>query len=355
MRFLAAGLCAGLILTACGGGDDGPPAGPGGVEAAQPTAGGGSAATEDRDVGPIARGDVADAEAAGDGPAVVLTDVRVGAHRGFDRIVFEVAGEGQAGWQVGYHGDPRPAGPIEVPGEAVLGIVLTNIAQPGDAPGVREPWSGPGRLGLDGTAVLETLVAGGLVEGRHTFLAGLDRRRPFAVGQLDSPPRVVVDLLEAEPRTSVPLSQRCESPAGYAIAYPEGWSVNSGETVPACTRFSPDPFRVPAGTDARVGAITASVRSSSFDRIVSSQVPPIAGRTDIMLDGRRAARIERVSLGQGLYPAGVRMTGYVVDLEPVDAGPRTLVVDTVGLPTFDYAQNTRVLDRMMATLELRRG
>ena len=45
----------------------------------------------------------------------------------------------------------------------------------------------------------------------------------------------------------VVLSQRCASPLGFQIAYPEGWSVNSGDTVPPCTRFGPTAFDVVPG------------------------------------------------------------------------------------------------------------
>lgn len=155
-----------------------------------------------------------------------------------------------------------------------------------------------------------------------------------------------------EPQISPALSQRCDHPAGFAISYPEGWSVNSGETVPICSRFAPRPFRVPPGTDARVGAVTASVQAAGFDEMTSARLPRTASRTETTVDGRRAVRIERVSAGQGLYPAGVRMTTYVVDLEPGNDGPRTLVVDTVGLPQFDYARNVGILDRMVRTLEM---
>lgn len=357
MRLLAASLCASLLLSACGRGDDGPPAEPIGTDAAPTTSGVGADPSVGPPVRPIAAGEVADAESPGGGPPVVLTDVRLGAQPGFDRIVFEVAGEGEAGWWIGYQGDPRAQGsgnpPVGVPGEAVLSITLTNVALPGDAPPGVRPWSGPERQRLDEGTVLDTLVADTLFEGHYSFFAGLDRQRPFAVDRLDSPKLVVVDLLEAEPQTSVVLSQRCQSPLGFAIAYPEGWAVNSGETVPACTRFAPHPFRVPPGTDARVGAVTAWLQAAPFDRIASSE-PPAVSRTYTTLDGQKAARIERVSAGKGLYPPGVRMTSYVVALEPGDDGPRTLVVDTVGLPPFDYARNVRVLDRMMETVEITR-
>ncbi|WP_346622883.1 hypothetical protein [Blastococcus montanus] len=307
---------------------------------------------------PIGDGDTAESIATGDGPLVALTDVRLGAHEGFDRIVFEVAGEGEAGWRVGYTDDPRAQGsgaPVEVPGEAVLGITLTNLALPGDAPEGVQPWDGPDQQEIAGATVLDTLVEDTLFEGHYTFFAGVDRERPFAVGALTSPQRIVVDILAEEPAAPVALSQRCESPAGFAISYPESWSVNSGETVPACTRFAPEPFTVPAGTDARVGAVTASVEPVPFDRVAGSGPDEVQSRTETTVGGRTAVRIERVSSGEGLWPEGVRTTSYVVDLGEGDDGPSTLVVNTVGLPQFDYARNVRVLDRMVETLEFTEG
>ena len=215
-------------------------------------------------------------------------------------------------------------------------------------------------------AVLMVSACGGGEDGRSTGPAGAEAAPTIPRGGTESPEDQPMGPISGggaadheaagdAPRISVSLSQRCESPAGFRIAYPGGWAVNSGETVPACTRFAPDPFRVPAGTDARVGAVTAWVRSSSFDRIADSPLPPVASRTHLSVDGRKAARIERVSVGQGLYPAGTRITSYVVELEPGPDGPRALVVDTVGLPQSDYARNTQVLDRMMETIVLTEG
>lgn len=158
------------------------------------------------------------------------------------------------------------------------------------------------------------------------------------------------DLLGEEPTSTIELSQRCESPLGFALSYPAGWAVNSGATVAGCTRFAPGAFDVPPGTDARVGSVSASVETAPFDRVSSPQTPPPGSRIETTVDGRRAVRLEQVSAGQGLYVAGIRITSYVVELAPEEDGPRILVVNTVGLPQFDYARNVRILDRMVQTL-----
>lgn len=363
MRLLAAGIGAALILTGCSD-DDARPADAGSSTAAGSSAGAGPTAASptgagegERDLPPIATGDTDDSVAAGDGPPVTLTDVRLGAHDGFDRIVFEVAGEGQAGWRVAYSDQPQAQGsgfPVAVPGAAALEITLTNMALPGDAPDGVEPWAGEDPRTPPGAAVLDTLVEDTLFEGQYTFFAGLDARRPFAVGLLGSPQRIVVDVMAGDPARPVALSQRCESPTGFSMAYPEGWAVNPGNTVAACTRFAPEKFTVPPGTDARVGAVTASVETAPFDQVAGSGPDEELSRTETTVDGRRAVRIEHSSTG-GLWPEGVRSTGYAVDLDAGREGPRTLVVNTVGLPQFDYGRNVRVLDRMIETITFTGG
>ncbi|MGY1751113.1 AMIN-like domain-containing (lipo)protein [Modestobacter sp. SYSU DS0511] len=361
MRHLLAGACATLLLAGCGSSATEDPQ-------AEPTTGatGATGATGtgdplpgedpgDPSLQPIGVPDTSDSAAEGAGPPVTLVDVRLGAHEAFDRVVFELAGEGLAGWEAGYTDEPRSQGSgqqIEVPGEAHLGIALTNIALPGDAPAGVEPWDGPERLRLPDAGVLDTLVRDTLLDGRATFFAGLDEQRPFAVGLLAEPQRIVVDVLAEQRSGTVPLTQRCESPAGFAVSYPEGWAVNSGETAPACTRFAPEAFTVPPGTDARTGAITASIEPVDADRIAASDPDRDLQRRETTVDGRPAVRVERESQGRGLWPEGTRSTSYVVGLADGDDGPRTLVLDTVGLPQFDYARNVGVLDRMAETLEI---
>ncbi|MCF6506984.1 hypothetical protein E9549_06130 [Blastococcus sp. MG754426] len=349
MRLLPLGLCAAVLVTACGT-DEEPPADAG--PTTSPTAP--SPDVEDA-VEPVGEGSTDESVASGDSPPVTLTDVRLAAHGGFDRVVFELAGEGEAGWRVGYTDDPRAQGsgePVEVPGDAVLGITLTNIALPGDAPEGVAPWEGAGRLAVADPVVLDAVVEDTLVEGRYSFFAGVDARRPFAVAALDSPQRIVVDLLDEEPAEPDPLAERCESPEGYAISYPESWEVNPGTEVPACSFFSPDSFEVPPATDARVAPISVRVEGIPFDRLVTTGRGEELSREELTIDGRPAVRVERVTAGEGLWPQGLPVTRVVVDLGADDGSPRALVADTVGLPRFDYPRNVEVLDRMVASLGL---
>jgi hypothetical protein len=146
----------------------------------------GEASTEDR------RDD--DVEA----PQVVVTDVRVGSHDGFDRVVFEIGGEGQAGWFTLYDDDPRSDGsgePVEVAGDAALRVVLTNIAPPHaeEQPEGVTRWEGD-VAGPPGGVIAE-VVDDLLFEGNHTFFVGLDQERPYRIARLQDPQRVVIDIV----------------------------------------------------------------------------------------------------------------------------------------------------------------
>ncbi|MCZ2824721.1 MULTISPECIES: AMIN-like domain-containing (lipo)protein [unclassified Modestobacter] len=308
---------------------------------------------------PVGAGDVADSVVAGTGEPVVVTDVRLGAHPGFDRMVFEVAGEGEAGWRIGYTDDPRAQGsgaPVDVPGDAVLGITLTNIALPADAPEGVQPWDGPDRQQVPGASALQALVEDTLFEGQYTFFAGLDAERPFAVSRLSSPQRIVVDVLAQDGLSPVDLGNRCEHPDGFAISYPGSWSTNAGDVLPPCSRFAPEPFTLTEGTDVRTAPISTSVEPVPYARASAPQEGAEESRSGTIVDGRQGVRVQRTSTGEGLWPEGTPITTYLIDLGAGGAdGPATLVANTVGLPEFDYERNVRVLDHMVHTLDITVG
>jgi hypothetical protein len=151
-----------------------------------------------------------DREETTDDAGLTVTDVRVGTHDGFDRVTFEIAGDGEVGWFIRYVDEPTSDGsglPVEVPGSAALQVILNGIALPDDAVEGAETF-------LDDVAGPEGGVIRGVVndtifEGQHTFFVGLDEELPFRLGRLEEPGRVVIDLVHADegetpPPTAVP-------------------------------------------------------------------------------------------------------------------------------------------------------
>ncbi|WP_236827286.1 MULTISPECIES: GerMN domain-containing protein [unclassified Blastococcus] len=136
-----------------------------------------------------------DTAAASPGAAVTVTDVRAGRQAGFDRVVLEVAGAGLPGWAARYVPDPLSAGsglPVDVAGDAVLQLVLTGVGLPGDT-GVA-PYAGPDPVVLDGPAVREVVIDS-VFEGQLVAFLGTAGERPFRVYRLQSPNRVVIEVL----------------------------------------------------------------------------------------------------------------------------------------------------------------
>jgi hypothetical protein len=304
----------------------------------------------DAGIPPVGSGGTNDTAAEGSGRPVVLTDVRLGAHDGFDRIVFEFDGGGEPGYRVGYVDDPAGQGsgePIEVPGAAALRITLTQILLPPDAPAGVEPWQQTDRLAIRDAQVVEALIADSLLEGRFVFHAGVTDRQPFAVERFDDPQRLVIDVLTDR---SEALGESCTSPAGFTVGHPSDWSVNSGETVPACSRFAPSEFSLPDASDVRIAATALSIQPVPFERVTQGR-PGEVSRERLTVDGRDAVRIERETQ-EGLYPMGTPITTYAVRLADGDTGPRTLVADTIGLQGFQYQRNVEVLDAQIASLDI---
>jgi hypothetical protein len=223
-RRLAAALTAtALALVACGpddttaddsdvavpdeSGDDGEPdADPADEDAEDPEDAGEAGEAE----GEPGDGDVADAAPLGgdpsteermedgEAPLVSVTDVRVASHTGFDRVVFEIGGDGRVGWGVLYQDQALTQGrgdEVELEGDAVLEVALRNIAMPFDAPDDVEAHDGPERIpGPQGGAILE-IVEDTIFEGQHVFFVGVDEERPFRIARLDDPQRVVIDVV----------------------------------------------------------------------------------------------------------------------------------------------------------------
>lgn len=131
----------------------------------------------------------------GGGSLLTVTDVRIGSHAGFDRVVFEIAGQGPAGWHVAYVDQPATPGQgaaVDIGGEAFLGIFIRGVAMPPDAPD-HDRWDGERLTGPAGAGVVE-LVDTGIFEGQQDFYVGVREKAPFGVVRLDDPQRIVVEI-----------------------------------------------------------------------------------------------------------------------------------------------------------------
>lgn len=132
----------------------------------------------------------------GAGNGLTLTEVRVGRQDGFDRVVFQLDGTGRPGWRVEYVDVPRADGSgeeLDLRGDSFLQIDLRNMGLPSDT-GVEEV--GPEPVEGDGTRSVTEVLPGGVFEGQQLAFVGLaGERRPFRVFALDSPTRVVVDVV----------------------------------------------------------------------------------------------------------------------------------------------------------------
>ncbi|RBY82655.1 hypothetical protein [Blastococcus sp. TF02A-26] len=154
----------------------------------------GSDAGEDPNVPTFPSG-VGSAEQAASADALVtVTDVRTGEHDGFDRVVFEVDGEGVPGWDVRYVDDPTQEGsgdPVDVAGAAVLQVLVSGVGYPFDT-GV-DPFVPDGPVPGPGAAVTEVVV-GPTFEGVTQAFVGTAGESPFRVYLLEGPTRIVVEV-----------------------------------------------------------------------------------------------------------------------------------------------------------------
>ncbi|MGF1662479.1 MAG: hypothetical protein ACFCVG_08405 [Kineosporiaceae bacterium] len=133
------------------------------------------------------------------GEQVLFTDFRIGRQDGFDRVVWEFAGTGRPGWTVGYTDSPSRQGsgaPVDLPGEATLEVLISNVGIPGDVevPEGTTPYGGPPARAAAGTEIVTEVVVGGAFEGTHDAFAGVAEEAPFRVYLLADPTRVVLEV-----------------------------------------------------------------------------------------------------------------------------------------------------------------
>lgn len=130
------------------------------------------------------------------GGMLAVTDVRVAAHDGFDRVVFDIAGDdGSIGWDVRYVEVPTSQGSgneAEVDGAAYLAVSISGVALPPELPPDIEAFTEDVDGPADGTIV--EVVHDSIYEGYHLFFVGVDTEAAYVVERLEDPQRLVIDL-----------------------------------------------------------------------------------------------------------------------------------------------------------------
>ncbi len=131
-------------------------------------------------------------------PDLVLVDVRVAEHEGFDRIVMEFTGTGEPGWTISYVDEPTLDGSGEVvalDGDSYLDIYATGTAMPQSE---EDYYDGPKQFDPDAGDV-EDVYVGGWFEGYTQVLAGIDgQAAPYRVFTLTEPSRLVIDVADVD-------------------------------------------------------------------------------------------------------------------------------------------------------------
>lgn len=153
------------------------------------------AASSKSDISPLGETNSAMKTSRPNKPAQLLvTNVRLGVHDRFERVVFDLEGNGDPGWFVDYTDKPMQQGSgalVQYNGRVALNVNIDGTVYPHelnmDDPEIKTV---PGQGGF----VTEVLSAG-TYEGRSQFFIGLDETRPYSVQVLENPKRVAIDIV----------------------------------------------------------------------------------------------------------------------------------------------------------------
>lgn len=133
-----------------------------------------------------------------DGDELLLGEVRVGQHEGYDRIVFEHTGDGAPGWHAEYVDEavePGSGFPIDVGGEAILYLSTVGLV-PGNAGSDQGQLEVSNWTEQEGT-VFEDVVTTFVHHGAASYYVGMDQERDFRVSvwEHENGPRLIIDVL----------------------------------------------------------------------------------------------------------------------------------------------------------------
>jgi hypothetical protein len=127
--------------------------------------------------------------------SLVGSDIRTGAHPCFERVVIELAGQGDMpGVRVEYVDDPVLLSPsdrtVDIDGDATL-VISVAAWMPSME---REGYAGPTDFRPTNVSLIREVRQIENFEGLTAWAIGLEDERDFEVSYLDAPPRIVVDI-----------------------------------------------------------------------------------------------------------------------------------------------------------------
>ena len=122
------------------------------------------------------------------------TNVRVGAHDGFTRVVIDLEGDGEPGWFTTYTESPTQQAsgyPVEAEGNAFLDVGIEGTPWP-STPELEQRHIKPGVT--PGSGVVSEVVYTSSFESQSQFIIGLQKRTSYSVTFLEDPKRLVLDF-----------------------------------------------------------------------------------------------------------------------------------------------------------------
>ncbi|MFV0426310.1 MAG: hypothetical protein ACK5KU_04635 [Beutenbergiaceae bacterium] len=126
---------------------------------------------------------------------LVLIDVTVTEHVGYDQLVLEFTGTGVPGFTVQYLDQAISDGSgdiIALDGDAILDVVATNTTYP---PSQEAYYSGPRQFDPEDGETVDEVYVDGVFEGNTHLMLGIDDgARPFRVLTQTDPARLVVHI-----------------------------------------------------------------------------------------------------------------------------------------------------------------
>lgn len=145
----------------------------------------------------IGTADVSQKTARPDAPAMLMVEaVRVASHDGFDRVVFDLVGDGTPGWFVDYTTTPTQQGsgnPVKVQGSVALNVNIDGTTYPFEL-GRPDPHIGT----VAGEGNVTEVISVGTFEGRSQFVIGMQEKLPYSVEVLRDPHRLVIDVRDRQ-------------------------------------------------------------------------------------------------------------------------------------------------------------